>query len=337
MGGSLPAGASSAPTSGLAVVFSRSVVDSSVHIIQLVGVDGRAVATAKANNRSAISGTCGNDVDPHASMPLISTSTGRVYHLDGDTDVRFLSPDGSTGLATHVPGSSQAVAMFSVSPDDQRIAVSVINYLTTPVSDRLYVEDLRGGGHHINLAVPASTYLWPAGWHAGRLVVGTVNATPYFGFYTPIPRITAFELLDPATGNVVTTLNGECAPAASLPSPAGVACETPRGAVGVIDWTGASKVWASGDVFAGGASLSIDGATLAASGQGAILRLIKSPASGGAVTSVGGGYPEDGGWIDATHLVLRVRCCESILDVSNGASAPLPENGVLAARLPGSL
>jgi hypothetical protein len=339
-GGSLPAGASSAPASALVVAFSRSVADPSVHFIRLVGVDGRVVATAKANNRSAISGTCGNDVEPnqvYPSMPLVSTSAGRVYHLDGDTDVRFLAPNGASGLAFKVPGGSHAVAMFSVSPDDRMIAVSVLNYVTKPVSDRIYVEDIAGGGHHIELAAPQSTYLWPAGWHAGKLIMGVVTATPSFGFYAPIPRITAYELLEPETGKAVTTLDGECAPLDSLPSPAGVACRTSRGAVGVIDWTGASQVWASGDSFTGGASLSIDGATLAASGQGAILRLIRSPSSGGDVSSVGGGYPGDGGWIDRTHLVLRGGCCESILDISAARLAPLPPDAVLAGRLPGGL
>ena len=336
-GGNLPAGASSAPASALAAVFSRSVVDSNQHVIQLIGVDGRVVAAAKANNRSAIIGTCGNDVTAFPPMPLVSTSAGRVYHLDGDTDIRFLAPDGSTGLATEVPGSSHTAAMFSVSPDDRRIAVSVFNYVTKPVSDRLYVEDLAGGGHHVELGLPPSTYVWPAGWHGGSLVVGVVSATPTFGFYTPIPRISRFVLLEPASGKVVATLAGDCAPLASLPSPAGVACRTLRGAVGVMDWTGSSQLWATGDTFTGGASLSMNGATLAASGQGAFVRLITSPASGSNVTSLGQGYPEDGGWIDATHLVIRAFCCEAILDIQSGNSVSLPGGSVLAARLPGDL
>jgi hypothetical protein len=342
-GGSLPAGASSAPTTAMAVVFSRSVVDPNKHLIQLVGNDGRVVARAQANNRSEITGTCGNDVNlaqVFPSMPLLSTSRGRVYQLDGDTDVRFIAPDGTNGLATKVPGSSHAVAMFAVSPDDSAIAVSVFDYAASLVADRLYVEDLAGGAHHVDLHVPPDTYLWPAGWHAGKLVVGLVTSTPSFGFYAPIPRITSFELLDPSSGDVLSTIgDAKCAPQASLPSAGGAACETQQGAVGVIDWTGSSQIWASADIFTGGACVSTDGTTLAASGSGATLRLISSPTSGSNVVSLGSGYPGDGGWLDSSHLVARIpgTPSQSVFDTAAGRMAPLPADSVLVGRLPGGL
>lgn len=79
---------------------------------------------------------------------MVSISNSRVYYLDGNADVRSLGPDGSTALATHLPGSASVSVGFAISPDDRRIAVSVIEYTDSfqaPVKLRMYVEDLVGG------------------------------------------------------------------------------------------------------------------------------------------------------------------------------------------------
>ena len=71
-----------------------------------------------------------------------------------------------------------SVSSFSVSPDDQKIAVLTEDVSSgTGISERLYVEDLHGGGHHLDIyttQVPKDkrgTTLWPMGWHAGALVL----------------------------------------------------------------------------------------------------------------------------------------------------------------------
>jgi hypothetical protein len=52
-----------------------------------------------------------------------------------------------------------------VSPDDKRIAVIVADFTTAGASTRLYVEDLNGGGHHVEPFTDSGTYmLWPSGW-----------------------------------------------------------------------------------------------------------------------------------------------------------------------------
>src|SRR5437763_1441611 len=78
-------------------------------------------------------------------------SNDRLYYLSGDSEVRYLAPDGATGVATHIPGSGHVHAAFAVNADDSRIAVTAVDYSTSPVSVRLYVEDLNGGGNHKDL------------------------------------------------------------------------------------------------------------------------------------------------------------------------------------------
>ena len=337
-GGALPSGPSAAPAAALAVTFGLSSVDREYYFVDLVDLSGHVVASAKARMRSQVTGMCGNDFQVYPAMPLISTSAGRAYYLDGDTDVRFLAPDGSTGLATRVSGSSQSVAMFAVSPDDRKIAVSVFDYRSHPVGASLYVQDLAGVGNHVYLPSSGLAYRWPAGWHGGDLLVGSDGTPdPGFGFYAPLPyRITQFQLLDPATGGVVATLGDSgCRPQSSLPSAGGVACETPRLGVGAIDWSGKTTIYATGDAFTGGASLSPDGTKLAASGSGAILHLISSPATGSKESDIGGGYPGDGGWLDANHVVVRGGPSQFVIDLQAGRNFGLPSQTVLAARLPG--
>ena len=344
-GGTLPQQPDVAPNVALAVLFGSSALDRSTYTVQIVDANGQPVASINAHLRSAITGTCGNDVQVFPAMPLMSASRGRVYYLDGDTDVRYLAADGSTGLATRLPGSSQSVAMFAVSPDDFKIAVSVFDYRQHPVAARLYVREL-DGRNRIGLPESDIAYRWPVGWHDGKLLVGSDGtASPMFGFYGALPyRLTGLELLDPTSGRIVANLaRSHCLPQSSLPTPAGFACATSGLAVGRIDWSGNATIFANADAYTGGASLSPDGTQLLASGTGALLKLIDSPETGSTSISLGstypqgGGYPHDGGWLDPFHVVYRVAGTSDqvVIDVRNKAIAPLPANAVLVARLPG--
>ena len=55
--------------------------------------------------------------------PPVSASDDKVYYRDGDTQIRFIAPDGTSGAVTSVPGGTARVSFFSVTPDDRRIAV----------------------------------------------------------------------------------------------------------------------------------------------------------------------------------------------------------------------
>ena len=119
---------------------------------------------------------------PAVLAPPVSASNDKVYFRDGDTKIRFMTPDGRTGDVTKVPGGPATVSFFSVSPDDQRIAVLVEDLSPAQsIGLRLYVEDL-GGGHHSDIYVSTipkglgGLSLWPMGWHQGNLVLAAVYA-----------------------------------------------------------------------------------------------------------------------------------------------------------------
>jgi len=60
------------------------------------------------------------------SLPEVSTTSRRAYFLCGQNQLRYIGVDGSAGLAMVLPnvrGRTQAV--FAVSPDDSRVAMSV--------------------------------------------------------------------------------------------------------------------------------------------------------------------------------------------------------------------
>ena len=325
-GGTLPEQIPAAPPAALAVMVGHGAYDSTSYSIQLVDANAQIVASIQAHTHSPITSSCGADVAGLPTAPLVSTSAGRVYYLDGDTDVRYLAADGSTGVAATLPGSSQSFAMFAVSPDDARIAVSVFDFRWRPVLARLYVQNL-DGSRQVDLSDESLGYRWPAGWHDGKLLVGS-------GLTSQL------QLLDPNTGHMLAGIGGSaCRPLASLPTPAGFACTTPELAVGRIDWSGNVTLFATGDAFTGGASLSPDGTQLLAAGTGAVLKLIDSPGTGSATTSIGStyGYPGDGGWLDDFHVVYRAAGdpAQAVIDLRSQAVVPLPANSLLEARLPG--
>jgi len=92
--------------------------------------------------------TCGQGTGA-VLQPPVSASDNKVYYRDGNTKIKFLTPDGQTGDVTTVPGSATKVSFFSVSPDDSRIAVLVEDLTpTSTIKLSLYVEDLIGHTNH---------------------------------------------------------------------------------------------------------------------------------------------------------------------------------------------
>src|SRR6266849_6392693 len=156
-GGAIEPPTPAAPPSSALAVMVDLFAGGGAYDIALVAVDGRVVTRAHALKRTTF---------PDASeLPYVSASNSRVYYLEGDREIHFLKADGTSGLVTTVPGSATAHAAFAVSPDDERIAVALLDYSVDPVALTLYVEDL-GGAHHSELFTSTSKYVWPAGWHA---------------------------------------------------------------------------------------------------------------------------------------------------------------------------
>src|ERR1700687_4143749 len=151
--------------------------------LELVAVNGSLGPTATVAAPSVQS--CGQGAGA-VVQPPVSASADQSYFRDGDTKIRYITPSGQTGDATTVPGSASLISFFSVSPDDQRIAV-VVGDLSAAgtISLRLYVEDLSGGGHHADIYTTTTpkdktgTTLWPMGWHEGLLLLALVTACTF--------------------------------------------------------------------------------------------------------------------------------------------------------------
>jgi len=173
--------------------------------------------------------------------PPVSATKDRIFYRDGDTKIRSLSMDGTTEDVTTVPGGPNTVSMFSVSPDDQHLAVAVEDLSPADtVNLRLYVEDLKGAGHHADIYTTSfskqdGTTLWPMGWHQGLLVLAVMKACAADAT-TAVP--VEWHLADPATGDRKLTVRDPGCTFGLWPSPAGDSCEM-DGYIRVYDWTSA--------------------------------------------------------------------------------------------------
>jgi hypothetical protein len=148
-------------------------------------------------------------------LPYVSTSKTKIYVLDGDKTIRWLSPDGSAPVVTTVPGSITSHAAFAVSPDDSRIAVGVIDFPSGTFS--LYIENLRGGGH-VDVFGGAAPFYWPIRWRAGKVLLasGWSGLNPY--------GAVGYALIDPVAGAKPIPLGKrDCIPSGTLTA-AGTAC-----------------------------------------------------------------------------------------------------------------
>lgn len=206
-------------------------------VLTIVGPDGGIYGKVSPRPRTG----------DYGFQPSVSTSNTAVYYLDGDSALMRLRPGGSAEHVRDLPGSSSVHAAFAVSPDDQRIAVSLLAYGPTPSGPgvasanyngmKLYVEDL-DGSHHVDLLDSATVAEWPVGWHDGDVVIAVgstqvmglaLNPYPYFAFG-------GIHVADAASGARKATLCGG-SQVLGLAAPAGVLC---AGATGTVesDWLG---------------------------------------------------------------------------------------------------
>lgn len=299
--------------------------------VALVATDGHVVAQATAHLPSTVpvtlsgcpqfqpgaSPTCTVGFRPWA--PLAMASNSRAYYLDGDTDIRFLAPDGTTGLAAHLPPESRTRYVFAVDPGNTRLAVSAFSYAMSgsyPMPGftlRIFIQNLATGANHIDLFTSSSVAEWPIGWHSGKLVIGvgsnqppqTTAANPYWAFVE-------YHVVDAATGRRLATIGSIhlCNYGPLVHS--GTACLNP---LGFQSWDGSFTEFSaqppSGPGY-DGPVLSPDGSRLAAVylANPPDFQIYMLSASGVMPTHVVGG-PE--GWIDSAHLVYETK--DSLLHV----------------------
>src|SRR5467141_210681 len=230
----VPTPAPPAPTYGLLL---------SAGSLELIRPDASIAATAPVAPSSVQHCTAGHDAA--VLQPPVSASNSLVYFRDGDTRLRSLSPSGQTAEVTTVPGGPTTVSFFSVSPDDQRIAV-LVEDLSGPatIALRLYVEDLVGHGHHSDVyrtSTPkgkSGTTLWLMGWHQGALVLAVMVACTV----EPVAlRPIEWHVSSASTADRIVTIHPASCNLSLWPSPAGVGCVGNvgnGGSITVYDWSG---------------------------------------------------------------------------------------------------
>ncbi|GAC1511499.1 MAG: hypothetical protein NVS1B3_14670 [Candidatus Dormibacteraceae bacterium] len=316
--------------------------------LALAGADARVVATAHAAKRS--------DIADAAELPYVSVSKSRVYFLDGDRDVRYLKADGTTGPVTTIPGSARVHAAFAVTPDDSRIAVTLLDYSVSPVALTLYVEDL-GGAHHAVIFTSTTKYLWPVAWHSGLLVVAYMGpgAQPFKsnGYYYTNRDLTRypygpnayggvnFHVIDPVTAIRQVIMSG--GGASGLLSKAGTAVVQGSG----VDWVGGHLF---GNTSAHYGSFSASG-SISPNGQ-MIAACCPQPASSGSLVIW---FPGDQwrvapvtvtsidwvGWLDDSHVVTgfyqAAEGTPSAVDLNSGAVKTIDAHGIVVAIFPSNL
>lgn len=298
------------------------------YTVSLIASDGKVVTSAQASTPAAV--TCANAAAAVVPLP-VSTSNTRLYFMDGQGVVRFLSPNGDTGRATTVPIGAARRSMFAVSPDDGRIAVIVDDFNSTGAATRMYVEDLNGGGNHVDLFSESGAYtLWPVGWHGtNNLVVAKVpSCAQGGGFGCCGPQ--ELHVIDPATATRRFTIGGTGCVISGPPAPAGASCETTTGTARVYSWTaGLMRTYPIPGVGMGPIYLSPDGQHLALSTNPSETTVESAKTLSMTVC----------GWIDDTHVIAGGDTQEQprVGDINSGTITPVAAQGDCGGRIPGGL
>jgi hypothetical protein len=321
-----------APPAGPAAVLVQ-LASPSTYAVSLVFDDGHVVGPLAARLRTVHPPLTGA---ASATMPVFSTSNSRLYYLDGDDEVRYLDRDGGRGSVAHVPGGPREQSGFAVSPDDRRIAVAAVDYSSSPATTRLYVEDVGGGGNHVELPFPVGANVWPVGWHAGELVVAIGSPPTQSVAGNPYGTFAGYELIDATTGGRLGAL--ACDPAGAL-TLAGTVCLTGGTPLQIQDFAGRTQS------IGGGAPPSVVSAAEAPDGAHVAFCCVDGQlqlwdVADGSVASLGAADSPDYGWIDATHLLISDRPAQHprVMDVVAGTSLPVAATqGRVVARVPGAL
>jgi hypothetical protein len=330
-----PSSIAGAPAYGVLVDLTAAAA---TYDIALVGADGSIPTTVHAARRTAVETSAGHPVD----LPYVSTSLTSLYYLDGDAQVRAVRPGGAVRAITTLDAGRLRWATFAVSPDDTRIAVSVLDFSRQPVHVLLYTENLDGTGHKV-IYESDSNYVWPVAWHGGLLVlahtigpfvedgkrVGPGRMNPYWA--------ASYHVVNPQTADRVQLL-GQCTVSGPL-GRLGSACI--QG--GTIDWSGTDMNWGTSNwgSVSSAAAISPDGSLVAATVPGQPTRLAFWRPDNTFSISVEGppGYYW-AGWIDEIHVLVGNSTDPTsqarVITLANGTATALAvkAGGFFAARLP---
>jgi hypothetical protein len=320
---------STSPTpAAAAYIVVASPSTGATYTINLLDAQGNLAGAASAKGWNGAL-TCAG-VASALLPPPMSISNSRVYYMDALGVVRFLAPHtgDAVGMATRVPVGAARRSFFSVSPDDKRIAVVVSDFGANKATIRLYVEDLNGAGHHVQIfSSSGPTSLWPIGWHAGNLVLAKVPACIQGGAFGCCgPQ--ELHVVNPANGVRLFTIGGPSCIVSGPSTPVGTPCLTSTNVARVLDWAGVTLQTVQLP-FQRFTYLSPDGQHLA------------YQTDGGTVIS-GQSAPLQMGvcrWIDNTHIFEAGDSSHMahIGDITSGSVIPVMSGVPCVGRLPGGL
>lgn len=330
-----PVAANPSPGSGPFGVLVDSTAAHSTYSVSLVGLDGRVARTFVGAKRTPIVTGEGQAVE----LPYVSTSSSALYYLDGDR-VRTATPNGEAGILSTLLFGPRTEVGFAVSPDNSRIAYSVLDFNRYPVHVTLNVIAAGSGPPNV-IYESDSNYVWPVAWRNGLLVLAK-GAGPYEeSISLGGPRRTnpysaiSYHIVDPANGNRVALL-GACTVSGPVTT-AGTGCI--QG--GSLAWDGAATSWGTSNwgQVSSSASLSPNGLRMAASEPENPTRLAFYRQDSTIETWVNGpATPYWAGWLDATHVLLPAVSGPGsrIVQLTPGPSPAIPvdASGYFAAVLP---
>lgn len=331
--------------------------------ISLVRTDGSIAASTQSVRRTNLPGT---------PLPYVSTSSSLVYFLDGDAHLNSMSPNGKVVAVRDISGATAQVhAAFAVSPDDRQLAVSTIDYTTVPPLLRLSVVNL-SNGQSKEIFSSSGLYVWPVGWHDGKLVLAVGDAYPTgpapdgaahpwcdasFGACTadnPYSATQGYHVVDPADATRLASLGSSRCRVIGLLTGAGTICKEGHSGpaspecrpdltlclrlVGwqadITDWTSTGSIWTG--------AINPSATQLVACCQGGAMSLYTGHFPGGdeRVLLQQGGMPV--WWMDKEHLVYQplsgqLATTMHILTVSTGEDVVVKAAGFPVASLPGGL
>ncbi|HEX2680368.1 MAG TPA: hypothetical protein VHQ03_03660, partial [Candidatus Dormibacteraeota bacterium] len=306
--------------------------------ISLVAADGRVVAHAHAATRAFIHGS-GISAPSAPDLPEVSVTNGRVYYLNGDSEVRYLAPDGSSATVTTVPGSSTAHAGFAINQDGSKIAVSILAYQASSATMTLYIDDVAGGNRH-DIFQSATEYAWPIAWRAGNLVLGIGPLFSQQGLWDNPYFAANLHVVDSATGNRIATIGGpdfisSCEVSGPL-VPTGIACyhRTATSGMGgvflALGWDGMGMISPAIESQNGGtAALDPDlPQTLALLDAHQNVLLVVGP-SGRMSISLSGTVDSWPCWLDDTHIVVGGLSQQpaQVVEIPSGVLQPVNARG----------
>jgi hypothetical protein len=277
-----------------------------------------------------------------AFLPTTSTSSTRLYYVEGPNTLRYIASDSTTGTIgtlPNVPGKSRAI--FSVSPTDDRIAIALFDWSKRPMSVDIYVQDLYGGGNRVDIFSSTNLYEWPVGWHNGELVLA---GEPSLGGSDNPYAASWYHLVDASTGSRLAVLAGSDCPAVGPLSTGGTACISAScHCIEKVDWSGKRlPTYVYKDPGESGwAMLSPDGGSM-------IFVEIDGPREGSGIWHAGqiswlgvDDLASRDRWLDDQHALVTPcpdsHRCLGIQDLKTGKITQLDGDGEVVGMLPGGL